>query len=136
MRLTKTAAALVVLALGAVAAESALAAGHGGRGGFHHGGGFRGGARVGVFIGAPLFWPSYYYGSQYYYGYPYYYGAPYYYPPVAAAAPPVYVEQAQARPAPAQPQGFWYYCASAGAYYPYVKQCAENWQQVAPQPPY
>ena len=31
--------------------------------------------------------------------------------------------------------GFWYYCHSAGAYYPGVAECAEGWEQVAPQPP-
>lgn len=27
--------------------------------------------------------------------------------------------------------GYWYYCASARAYYPYVQNCAEGWQRVA-----
>ena len=30
--------------------------------------------------------------------------------------------------------GFWYYCHSAGAYYPGVAECAEGWEQVAPRP--
>ena len=36
--------------------------------------------------------------------------------------PPVYVE-----PAPA---GYWYYCRSAHAYYPYVPTCPESWVPV------
>jgi hypothetical protein len=28
--------------------------------------------------------------------------------------------------------GPWYYCASANAYYPYVAECPEGWQTVAP----
>ena len=28
--------------------------------------------------------------------------------------------------------GYWYYCASANAYYTYVTQCPEGWQQVVP----
>ena len=28
---------------------------------------------------------------------------------------------------------YWYYCASANAYYPYVAQCPEAWKQVVPQ---
>lgn len=39
--------------------------------------------------------------------------------------PPVY-----AAPAPE----VWYYCASAGQYYPYVRHCREGWLPVAPQP--
>jgi len=27
---------------------------------------------------------------------------------------------------------YWYYCASAGAYYPYVGVCPEGWQPVVP----
>ena len=34
-------------------------------------------------------------------------------------------------PAPSVPQ-YWYYCASANAYYPYVAQCPEGWQTVVP----
>jgi hypothetical protein len=29
----------------------------------------------------------------------------------------------------------WYYCASAGAYYPYVTVCPEGWVLVAPTAP-
>lgn len=80
----------------------------------------RGHARVGVFIGAPL-WP-------------WYYPPAYYYPPVIAVPappPPVYIEQP--RP-PAAIQNYWYYCSNPEGYYPYVKECPGGWQQVAPQP--
>jgi hypothetical protein len=88
----------------------------------HHGGH----VRFGVFVG-----PGYWYPPPYY-AYPPYY-APYYYPP-AVAAPQTYVEQGFAQPAPAQAQGYWYYCEGSKAYYPYVKECPAGWQRVAPQP--
>ena len=44
--------------------------------------------------------------------------------------------QAAAQPqAPAVPVQAYYFCRSANAYYPNVKDCAEGWQQVAPRPP-
>lgn len=68
---------------------------------------------------APLFVPHFYYPPSYWYP-PVYYSPP---------PPPVYIEQPQP-----QPQAYWYYCPSAGAYYPHVQSCAEDWQRVAPQP--
>ena len=44
----------------------------------------------------------------------------------AQAAP----EQAPA--APAEPKSYWYYCASAGAYYPTAPTCPEAWIKVPP----
>ncbi len=35
---------------------------------------------------------------------------------------------------PPSPQ-YWYYCASAGAYYPYVPVCPEGWRMVPAVPP-
>ncbi len=121
MRLTKAGLTLVVALAAAVASGSVLAHGHG----FHrvHGGGH---VRFGVFVGAPLFLPPYY---------PAYYPAPYYYYPpavLAPASPPVYVEQNAAAP---EQGNYWYYCAGAKAYYPYVTQCPGGWQRVSPQPP-
>ena len=49
------------------------------------------------------------------------YGPP---PPVVIEEPPVYVQ-------PPQP-GYWYYCPSAGAYYPTVPTCPEPWVPVPP----
>jgi len=109
---------------------------------------------IGLGFGAP-YYPyrppySYYpYRSPYYSHPPY----PYYYPPVvvAPAAPPVYIERAdnieerfqpQAQyqaPAPVQsqpsaPQNDWFYCPDSKTYYPYVQQCAVEWQRVTPRP--
>ena len=125
--------------LGAMACAPAFAKGGrggGGHGGGGHGGGGHGGGhfggRVGVFIGAPLYYAPYYgYGYPYYsnpyYANPYYGDAYYGYPNVVAATPP-------AAAAPVA-NGFWYYCQDTRAYYPYVSQCASPWQPVAAQPP-
>jgi len=50
-----------------------------------------------------------------------------YYPSTLAIDPRVYVEQ--------QPAGYWYYCQSAGAYYPAVPSCPEPWVPVPPRAP-
>ena len=89
-------------------------------------------SRVGVWVGGPVYYP-----------YPVAPAPYYYYPPppvVVQPSPPVqYVEQGQqpvADPgAPAQQPGMWYYCDSAKAYYPYVKQCAGAWRPVPATPP-
>jgi hypothetical protein len=47
-------------------------------------------------------------------------------PPVVAAPPPPPV----AAPAPQ----YWYYCDSAGGYYPYVPVCPGGWRAVPAQP--
>jgi len=89
----------------------------------------------GVSIGVPLFPPAYYSPPPYYYPPAYY--PPAYYPPAVAApaAPTAYVEQSVPQAAPDQ-SSWWYYCADARAYYPYVKECPGGWQRVAPQPPH
>ena len=127
---TKMVRALSVLVLGLFASGSALAWGHGPH------------VRFGVAVGGPLWWgPGYY--PPYYYNYPPPYGyAPAYYP-AAPAAPAVYIERGSAASAPviqpapaAQPQvNYWYYCAEAKGYYPYVDSCPGGWQRVSPQPP-
>lgn len=119
MNTLRTALALFLILLGAIASEPVLAHGH-----------FHGHARFGVFIGGPAFWPGYYYPPPYYY-------PPYYYPPVVAvpSSPPVYIEQGSSQAAPAPSQSYWYYCTDAKAYYPYVKECPGGWQRVVPQPP-
>jgi hypothetical protein len=99
-------------------ARSGFAVGHNGH--FHRH--FRSGV---VIIGAPFFAP-------------FYYPAPYYYYPPVAAMPyssPDYIEQGGGEQAPAQSQAYWYYCADANAYYPYVKECPGGWQHVMPQAP-
>jgi hypothetical protein len=48
---------------------------------------------------------------------------------------PVYVAPAYSPPPPVQvapESGNWYYCDSAGQYYPYVRYCPEGWQAVMP----
>ena len=119
MKRVKNCVALSVLAL-ACACGPAVAGGH-----------------VGVFIGGgfPYYYP---YGPAPYAPYPYAPYPYYYYPPAVAvpAAPQAYIEQGQAQASPARerPSGYWYYCDESKAYYPYVKQCAGNWRQVAPRP--
>lgn len=92
------------------------------------GGAWAHGGRVGVGVYVGPYWS------------PWFYPPAYYYPPqvvvVPQAPPPVYIEQpaASAAPAASEAQQYWYYCASAKAYYPYVKECSEGWQKVLPQP--
>lgn len=52
-------------------------------------------------------------------------GAPFYWPPVY----PYYDPPAYEAP----PASYWYYCRSAGAYYPTVQSCAEAWVPVPAQ---
>lgn len=87
-------------------------------------------AHFGVVIG-PVWGPAFY-PPRYYYP-PY---SPYYYPPVIIERPaPVYIEQPPPAPVAAGPVNYWYYCAEANGYYPYVKECRSGWQKVLPQPP-
>ncbi len=116
MSVTRKIALLLALALvGSAFADSALAHGR------------RSFARVGVFIGVPIGWP-------------YWYGHPFYYPPVPSqivvvpSQPQTYIQREGATEAPESP-AFWYYCADARAYYPYVKECPGGWQRVPPRPP-
>jgi hypothetical protein len=100
-----------ILALAAAALASGAALAHG---------------RVvfGIGIGVPI-WGAPYYPYPYY---PYY---PYYYEPrtvIVPAQPTRYIEQSSPE------SGFWYYCADAKAYYPYVKDCPAGWQRVSPTP--
>jgi len=125
--------ALPMVLLVTVASASAFARGGGGGGGHsgghhssgaHTGGHHFGGPRVGfgVIVAGPAIW---------------YYPPLPYYPPDAEApsGPPLYIEQGSAASPPGQPVGYWYYCADAQAYYPYVTDCAGTWQPVAPQAP-
>lgn len=107
-----------------VAAASAPASAHRYRGGHYHG------PRVTFgFYGGPLYW-----GPGYWGGYPGYWAAP---PVVVVPSEPrVYVERDAPGVAPSAGQAqWWYWCASAKGYYPYVSTCSEGWQRVAPQPP-
>ena len=63
-------------------------------------------------------------------------GAWFFYPVPVYPYPDPYIPPAAvtlAPPAQSSPQ-YWYYCASANGYYPYVMNCPEGWQRVAPQP--
>lgn len=110
------------LALGTAGSAQADRGRHGGydhRGyghhGHHHGGHHRGGnwigpaailAITGLAIGAATY-------SQ------------------AQAAPVQVLPQPTYQPPPPD-SGNWYYCNSAGQYYPYVRGCPEGWQAVMP----
>ena len=53
-------------------------------------------------------------------------------PPAAVYAPaPAYTQHAYAPPPPPAPS-YWYYCPSAGGYYPYVRACPGGWLTVLP----
>lgn len=95
------------------------------------------GGHFDVYVG-PVWGPRYY-PSHRYYPSPYYFPPPIYYPPQVIVVPPpepqVYIEQAEVPPEPATPaQQYWYYCASAKGYYPYIKECPGGWQKVLPVP--
>ena len=130
------------------ASGSALAQRHGGGHGGHWGGGHWGGHGWGWGAGAvigsavvagallsPWYYRPYYYPAYY----PAYY--PEYYPTtVVETAPTVYYQQpsapaAVAPGAPADSGNWWYYCNESKTYYPYVRECASQWQRVAPQAP-
>ncbi|MDP3513834.1 MAG: hypothetical protein Q8S20_13905 [Sulfuritalea sp.] len=69
---------------------------------------------------------------------PRYYPPPYYAPIVVERpVPQVYIEQPPVASAPGgvEASNYWYYCAPAGGYYPYVKECPGGWQRVLPQAP-
>ena len=127
MKTPRIVLALVVTLAAALASEPAFAQGPRGPRGP------RVSIGIGFGFGAPFAAFPYYYPPYSYY--PYYYPAYYPAPVVVQQQPAVYVEQAapqvQQQPAAA---GYWYYCADAHAYYPYVKECPAGWQRVAPQP--
>ena len=96
----------------------------------HHRHGHRGHVHTRFFVG---FGPSYYWGPYPYWYYP---PAPYvvYTPPpvVVQRSEPVYIQQTPPPVPPAPEQQFWYYCQSAGGFYPTVPNCSEEWVKVAP----
>jgi len=109
--------ALIVVALLLVAIPLSEAwAGGNWRGG--HGGHGR------VFIGT-----SFWFGPPWPYYYPYYYPYPY---AVYAPAPVIVEQPVYTQKPPDRPEGYWYYCESAKAYYPSVPMCAEAWIKVPP----
>lgn len=137
MKHSTTTLALAAVLLAITAGAPALAHGGGHHGGghhgwHHHGGWHHGGSRVhfGLFVGPPAFGYDPWWGAPYPY-YPY----SYYYPPVVVqSSPPVYIERNGNNAAPGS-SDYWYYCADAKRYYPYVKQCPGGWQRITPHPP-
>ena len=144
---TIVATAAVAAALLAIA-EPASARGR--YGGHHHGHHHHGAHFSLGFLGGP-YWGAGYWGPGYwgsgYWGGPGYWGSGYWAPPTVVYAPApeprVWVERDQASTAQVPPvtsntnpnaQQWWYWCASSRGYYPYVSNCAEGWQRVAPQP--
>jgi len=94
---------------------------------------------IGLHFGAPLYAHPHWHARPYYRSYhrPYYaYPRAYAYPPVVVvpSAPPVYIERQPAPQVQAPTAGYWHYCAESNAYYPYVKECAGQWQLVPPSP--
>lgn len=93
------------------------------------------GVGIGLGVGVPVWGPAY---RPYYPYYP----RPYYYDPfwtpstvvVVPPAPQVYIEQGVAAEGGQDAGQYWYYCAGAKNYYPYVKECPGGWQKVLPQP--
>ena len=116
MNKTKLAVSGLLLAAGAMTAGSALAWGH-------HGGGR---LVLGFNFGVP-------YAPYYYYPAPVY-AYPYAAPVVVQQAPQVYTERPDVAAAPAPQQNYWYYCAAARGYYPYVSECIGGWERVPAQP--
>ena len=116
----------VLLLLAVVSATEA-----GGRRHYHSGSRVFIGVGPGFWWGWPYRYPYYPYYSYYpYYPYPYY---PYYPPGYArpyVEEPTVYVQQAP--PTGTLEPGYWYYCQSAGAYYPTAPSCPEAWVRVPP----
>ncbi len=100
-------------------------AGYGYRGGQRHNHGYKHhrhhGAHFSLWLG-PLWYPAYAYPRYH----PYHHETA-----VIVEKRTVYVE----RPASAAPAGsWWYYCESAGGYYPDVASCPEGWVKVPPRP--
>jgi hypothetical protein len=138
------AASILCLGIAGVAHAARFGAGVGHGGHFVSSAGFHGGARVVPFAGA-RFHPAHFHSRVFiggaffapvYFGAPYYYYPPAYYPPAYYDAPAYYPPATEyVAPQPAPAAASWYYCPSAGGYYPYVRECPGGWQQVAPQPP-
>jgi hypothetical protein len=119
---------------------------HWGGGGRHWSGGghghFRGshrgywGPRLGVYIGAPVLFGSYYWGSPYWDDYYYPRSTVIYRERIVEPYPESYIEEDAATTevaprdegAPTQAPAYRNYCESAKAYYPKVTRCPEGWR--------
>ena len=100
--------------------------GHGSHGHGWHGHGWRGPGRyttgLHIGIGSAFWWGARpgWWGPRPIYVTP---------PRVIVAEQPVFVQR---EPAASLPPSYWYYCESAGGYYPSVPSCPEPWVQVPP----
>jgi hypothetical protein len=95
--------------------------------GFRHNGGWH----------RPI-WGHVYYGPWPWF-YPWYFGytIPVFPTTLYTEPPPEqYIEMNPPTNPPANVQpNIWYYCANPQGYYPYVKSCSGNWQEVPAEPP-
>ncbi|SEO75019.1 hypothetical protein [Nitrosovibrio sp. Nv6] len=82
-------------------------------------------------------WPAYGFGPAFGFGAFGYTPAPYYgyspgnFRPIQPGV--VYVEKKDTQSAPEPQTNNWYYCREAEGYYPEVKECPGDWEQVPPQ---
>ena len=147
MKAIKSLVAAAIAVAGAAVAVDAQAGrvGHSGGvrvhgGGHWHGGGHRHGhwggrywyPRIGLYVGAPLLWSSWYWG----YPYSYYPRTVVYdrvierYPADYGVMEPGTTEVAPSKDAPTQAPSYMNYCYSAKAYYPKVTSCPEGWKFI------
>ncbi|MGF1644371.1 MAG: hypothetical protein ACFCUJ_12045 [Thiotrichales bacterium] len=79
---------------------------------------------VDLYIGTPIYRPWYYYPP------------PRHSTQIITVPSPttVYIER-DPYDEPSTDSDYWYYCPSSKTYYPYVKECREDWLKVVPQPP-
>ncbi len=113
----------------------------GGHYGHWSGGHWRGrggywGPSWGFYLGVPLFWPSYYWGTPYYYDDYWYPRETILYSDVAPApyeevAPPT-TQVPSGTAVPSRGPLYMNYCESARAYFPKVTSCPEGWKFIAP----
>jgi hypothetical protein len=138
MAISVAAAALAVTTDAAAEAKHGWGGSHGGyahvgyRG---HGGHWHGGPRLGLYIGAPVFWGSPYWGGPWYDSPRVIYREVIREPEVIETVREVPAPSDSASNAPGAPtQGPLYmnYCASAKAYFPKVQSCPEGWKFIAP----
>lgn len=132
---------MVLAALGAAAPAQAQYGYRGGR--WWHGSGphfranfgpwYHGYWHRGMRFGRPGWW--WVVGSTWYpYAAPIYPYPDPYIPSTVIVPPPVMAPPAPAPLGPPPPQ-YWYYCAPANTYYPYVSHCSTDWQKVPATPP-
>ena len=134
-----TVATLVAISLPASAERNERHGGDGRHGGFRGGGDIRHFDRHDYAVwrsggwrharhGGRLGWWWIVAGAWYFYPEPVYpYPDPY--------TPPVVVTQSPLQPAEPPPAQFWYFCAAANGYYPYVSSCPSGWETVPATPP-